>query len=157
MGSLTDGFTTGFTKGLIGYSIGVTGSIEDQLNVGRYLWHSADINDCNFHADQRHHVMGFLKPFETLVVEEMQKDRFRYGSISELLAFGIKHPELQQEGSRIVALNSIWHREHDGTDYVGCLAHADGGRVVYPVCRADRTGLCLVVSLRKSWQSPALG
>ncbi|MDQ5938885.1 MAG: hypothetical protein QG603_824 [Patescibacteria group bacterium] len=107
------------------YPLDVFGhSIDELVKQGNYNWADDSINDRNFKADEMHQTEVFLKHFgqnmstET-VLKALDADGLRPATMSELLEFGSRYPELQRQFA-IVALGSLW-RDATGIRYDGCL------------------------------------
>lgn len=115
-----------------GYPLDVFGhSIDELVKQGNYDWANDSINDRNFKADEMHQTEVFLKHFgqsmsTEAVLKALDADGLRPATMSELLEFGIRYPELQRQFP-IVALGSFW-QSPDGNRFVGCLFYCVGQR-----------------------------
>jgi hypothetical protein len=113
------------------YPISVTlGTIEEQVLAGNYICFNANIQDKNFTADQPHSAdIVLCECDETMgtdaVLKALDEKDLRPATMSEVLALGSQHPELQRS---IVALGSVW-RSSDGS-CVGYLSGRSGKRLL---------------------------
>lgn len=95
------------------YPVNIFGKgIDELVKQGNYDWVNDSINDRNFKADEMHQTEIFLKHFEQnmsaeAVLKALDADGLRPATMSELLEFGIRYPELQRQFP-IVALGSVW-------------------------------------------------
>lgn len=114
------------------YPLDVFGhSINDLVKQGNYGWSNPNINDQNFQADEMHQTEVILKHFgkdmsTEAVLNALDAEGLRPATMSELLNFGIRYPELQKQFP-IVALGSVW-QDPDGNRGVGYLCYDDGQR-----------------------------
>ena len=114
------------------YPLDVFGhSINDLVKQGNYGWSNSDINDGNFQADEMHQAEVILKHFDKdmsteAVLKALDADGLRPATMSELLEFSSRYPELQKQFP-IVALGSFWQGP-GGRRCVGYLYYFGGPR-----------------------------
>ena len=113
------------------YPIYVSGSIDEAVKAGNYDLCDLDINDQHFQADRPHGARIILIHIPQDIdgkdskVELLDYMGLRPVTMSELLALGAEHPELQHQFSPIIALDSAWQNPRDGRNYYGCLTYYD--------------------------------
>ena len=110
----------------------VAGNINEQVVAGNYEMSNRAINRLNFTADQPHDAdivlcecdedMGYAAALEDLDSKDL-----RPATMSELLALGAKHTELQRQ-FQIIALGSDWQYSAGLHRDVGYLFSEDGKR-----------------------------
>lgn len=92
-------------------------TVEQMIAAGKYDWKNSDITEKHFPlpaelSGQKTAVSSKLFHFNRDIssedaIAEMDKAGYRPATLSELLALGTKHPELQRQFP-IVALGSLW-------------------------------------------------
>ncbi|MFA6253209.1 MAG: hypothetical protein WCV69_03010 [Patescibacteria group bacterium] len=128
-------------------------SIDELVRQGNYDWANNSINDHNFKADEMHQTEVFLKHFGQnmsmeAVLNALDADGLRPATMSELLGFGIRYPELQRQFP-IVALGSVLQFTGGGRR-AGCLyGSADERRLGLNWVDGDLSGAYRVAAVRK--------
>ncbi len=118
-----------------GYPIEVgSTTIKDLVKQGRYDWSNSDVKDDHFNVDVPHQAEIILRHFNKnmstdAVLKALDEEGLRPATMSELLALGIKYPDLQKQFP-IIALGSVW-QDRDGDRYVGSLGFRDGQRKLF--------------------------
>ena len=89
-------------------------TVEQMVADGHYDWSNSNINSSNFFVPNGGQTKSILRLIrfgreittgEALV--ELEQQGFRPASLSELLAFGAKFPDLQKK-FKVVALGAVW-------------------------------------------------
>ena len=109
-------------------------SLEEMITVGRYDWKNNDITEKRFPVkgegvvDVDIQLVHFDRVMDSSdeVIRELDKMGLRPAKIEELLAFGVKFPDIQRQFP-IVALGSVW-RIAGGGRYVPYLGGRGTGR-----------------------------
>lgn len=134
------------------YRISVISDINEAVASGQYGWSNSKINSAYFTADSPHDCEVFLKHFDTRmstdnVLKALDVEGLRPATISELLALGAQHPQLQQ--FPIVALGTIWQDQNSYSRFVGCLGMESGTRKLYlSTYRDDWNDDCRFLAVR---------
>ena len=116
------------------YPISVSGNIVDAVRAGRYDLFNDSVNDQFFTADQPHDCDLILKHFSKNmrvdpVLAILDAEGLRPATMSELLALGAQHSDLQRR-FHIAALGSVWHNLR-GYSNVGYLSGNAGFRALH--------------------------
>jgi hypothetical protein len=87
-------------------------TISDLVKAGNYPQANVDISDANFSADKPHEAGVILKHFGQQmssddILKELDREGLRPVTMSELLALGAQHPQLQLKFD-IIGLGSVW-------------------------------------------------
>ncbi len=109
-------------------------TIKNLLKEGKYDWVNSNITDKNFPTDKTGeeeneiHLVHLDRLFDNgdLVIEELDKLGYKPANPAQLLALGIKHPDLQRQFP-IAALGQYW-LDSSGARYVVYLHRGSGGR-----------------------------
>ena len=114
------------------YMLNVFGlSIEELVKQGKYGYANPDITDDNFKSDEMHQTEIILRHFNNdmstdAVLKALDEEGLKPATMSELLEFGSRYPDLQKQFP-IVALGSVWLSRNGGR-YVGYLDFYVGQR-----------------------------
>ena len=101
-------------------------SVEELVRLGDYDWANSNITSPHFPTSRTGKVETKIKLFHfdqsissEQAIREMDKAGYRPAEAHELLAFGVKYPDVQREFP-VVALGSVWRRPY-GFRLVVCL------------------------------------
>jgi len=119
---------------VIKYVVEVAGNISDQVKAGCYSWFNQSISDCSYTADQPHQAEVILKYFARSmsaheVLRRLDEEGLRFATMSELLAFGIRYPDLQLQHP-IVVFTYFRRSLRSGGLYAGCLERREEERIL---------------------------
>ncbi|OIO06933.1 hypothetical protein COX68_03480 [Candidatus Falkowbacteria bacterium CG_4_10_14_0_2_um_filter_41_15] len=119
-------------------SVDYTKTVKKMIAVGKYPWLDNSVNAQNFPLPAKLvgkivtvsvrtcYFTGDVESDEA--IKEINKKGYRLATLSELLAFGAAHSELQKQFS-IVALGSVWERTEDSL-FAPFLGLHEGGRAI---------------------------
>lgn len=107
-------------------------SLSERIKRGKYDWVNSDINEKNFPEtvsadyESEYKLFHFNRSISSEdAIKEMEKEGYRPGNISELLALGEVKPELQREFP-IVELGLLWLNPFGGRSVA--VLRCDGDR-----------------------------
>ncbi len=110
-------------------------SVEKLVELGHYSWTSKSVNSSNFHSKKhgRAEVQTELISLNRMVssdgaLMELADRGYRHATLHELLAFGVKYPDVQLHFP-VVAIGSVC--EVHGNRYVAYLYRDDLGRYLF--------------------------
>ncbi|MDO8240671.1 MAG: hypothetical protein Q7T51_01685 [Candidatus Moranbacteria bacterium] len=130
-------------------------SVDELVKLGKYDWANDNITQKNFpttrtgKADIEIELIHFDRSISSeKALEEMDRMGYRAAEVHELLAFGVKYPDVQREFP-VVALGSVW-QDPDGLRDVACLRRDASDRFLsLRAFGRDWTGACRFAAVRK--------